>query len=84
VRDAYAKRLIVGVDAAAADNGFVTSLQQALAPFREGRCPVVVRYRSSSAQAMLRLGDEWRVRPSEELLKRLATLTAPDAVTLEY
>ena len=84
VRDAYAKRLVVDIDLARTGEGFVPVLQQILAAYREGRCPVLVRYRNRSAQAMLRLGDEWRVRPSEELIKRLGSLGGPDSVRLEY
>ncbi len=84
VRDAYAKRLVVGIDAARAGDGFVTTLQQTLAAYRQGRCPVVVQYRGPTAKAMVRLGDEWRVRPSEDLLKRLAALASPESVRVEY
>lgn len=84
VRDAYAKRLVIGVNATQAGNGFLPALQEALSTFRDGRCPVVVRYRGADAEAMLRLGDRWRVRPDDELLKRLSQLNGSDSVRVEY
>jgi DNA polymerase III subunit alpha len=64
--------------------GFVTELQQALEPFRGGRCPVTMVYRGPSAGARLQLGEHWRVRPSLELLHRLGGLVGPENVRMEY
>jgi DNA polymerase III subunit alpha len=63
---------------------FVADLQHALEPFRGGRCPVTMVYRGPSAGARLQLGDYWRVRPSLELLQRLAGLVGPENVRMEY
>jgi DNA polymerase III subunit alpha len=64
--------------------GFVAELQHALEPFRGGRCPVMMVYRGPSAAARLELGEQWRIRPSLELLHRLGGLLGPDNVRLEY
>jgi DNA polymerase III subunit alpha len=62
----------------------VAALQHALEPFRGGRCPVLMVYRGPSAAARLQFGDEWRVRPSLELLHRLGALVGPANVRMEY
>jgi DNA polymerase-3 subunit alpha len=36
------------------------------------------------ARGRLRLGDGWRVQPSDELLKRLRQILGPDAVQVIY
>jgi DNA polymerase III subunit alpha len=64
--------------------GFVADLQHALEPFRGGSCPVTMVYQGPSAGARLQLGDHWRVRPSLELLHRLAGLVGPENVRMEY
>jgi DNA polymerase III subunit alpha len=64
--------------------GFVTELQHALEPFRGGHCAVTMVYQGPSAAARLQLGDRWRVRPSLELLHRLAGLVGPENVRMEY
>jgi len=83
-RNHYARRLVLGVDTERAGNGFVGSLREVLEPFCEGNCPVWVEYRGARAQAALRLGERWKVRPTDELLKRLAHLTRNDNVRIEY
>ncbi len=84
VREAYARRLVLRVAAPAFANGSVESLRTALTPFRDGACPVWLEYEGAAASAVLRLGDAWRVRPSDELLQRLAALGGEDAVRVEY
>jgi DNA polymerase-3 subunit alpha len=58
-------------------------LQKVLAPFREGRCPVWIEYRGSGASAMLELGEDWRVHPTDALIERLRELGA-GSVLVEY
>ena len=36
-----------------------------------GSCPLLIRYRRRGAQARLRLPEQWRVQPSDELIQRL-------------
>ncbi len=70
-RARYARALEIDIDEQRAGNGFVNSLSEALLPFREGRCPVRINYRRKDATACVALGDEWKVRPTDELLQRL-------------
>ncbi|MEJ2646365.1 MAG: DNA polymerase III subunit alpha [Gammaproteobacteria bacterium] len=83
-REVYGKRLVIGVDAGRAGNGFVPSLVRALEPYREGRCPVWIDYRNERAEARLSLGERWHVRPTDELLHRLRELAGPAGVRVEY
>jgi len=83
-REAYARRLVVGVESRAAGNGFVATLADILQPFREGRCRVCIDYVGGSAQARLALGEEWSVHPTDELLHRLRELAGNERVSVEY
>jgi len=83
-REVYAKRLVLDVDEVRAGNGFVSSLATVLQPFREGSCPVGIRYLGTSAQAHITLGDEWRVHPTDELLHRLRELAGEARVRMLY
>ncbi|HET8731195.1 MAG TPA: OB-fold nucleic acid binding domain-containing protein, partial [Moraxellaceae bacterium] len=49
-----------------------------------GGCPVRVRYRALQAEAVLRLGEGWRVQATDELLKRLRQQYGSDAVEVLY
>ncbi|MFQ5634462.1 MAG: DNA polymerase III subunit alpha [Gammaproteobacteria bacterium] len=59
-------------------------LKSVLEPFRPGSCEISVFYRHGDAQARLRLGGEWTVRPSRELRDRLARLVGDDGFRLLY
>jgi DNA polymerase-3 subunit alpha len=62
----------------------IGALEQALRPNRGGRCAVAIRYAGESATANVVLGEEWRVRPSQDLIERLGQLVGRDAVELVY
>ncbi|MCP1676164.1 DNA polymerase-3 subunit alpha [Natronocella acetinitrilica] len=84
VREAYARRLVMKLGHQRLGNGALDHLQQTLAPFRDGRCPVWLEYSGDDADAVLRFGESWRVRPTDELLQRLTALTGDGAVRVEY
>jgi DNA polymerase-3 subunit alpha len=83
-RAVHARRLLIRIDATQAGHGFVSGLATVLKPFQEGRTPVYIEYRRPDASAELRLGDAWRVNPTEELLRRLGELAGSDRVRVEY
>jgi DNA polymerase-3 subunit alpha len=83
-REHYARNLLLAVPQEKAANGLVANLERVLAPFREGGCPIALDYRNGAGAARVRLGNEWRVRPSDELLGRLRQLLGEEAVRVEY
>ncbi|MGB5540836.1 MAG: OB-fold nucleic acid binding domain-containing protein, partial [Gammaproteobacteria bacterium] len=83
-RELFARRLVVGIEAAQAGNGFVGSLADILQPFRQGHCRVCIDYAGGAARARLALGEEWAVHPTDELLHRLRELAGRDSVQVEY
>jgi DNA polymerase-3 subunit alpha len=83
-RECYARQLKLRVDASAAGNGFVDHLEETLNPFRAGRIPITVEYHGQSARARLRFGDDWQIRPTDELLSRLRHLAGDHGVVVDY
>jgi DNA polymerase-3 subunit alpha len=83
-RERFAKRLEIHIGTEQAANGFVDSLGQVLKPFNEGGCPVWLDYVGPGAKAKLKLGNEWQVRPTDELLMRLGELAGSDHVNVVY
>ncbi|HEX7026245.1 MAG TPA: DNA polymerase III subunit alpha, partial [Gammaproteobacteria bacterium] len=79
-RQRFGKRLEIGVSAARGANGFIDKLGELLHPHSRGPCPVWIRYQGDSASTYLRLGEQWRVNPNEQLLQRLQALVGQDAV----
>ncbi len=59
-------------------------LRQAMTPFRGGRCPVCVEYLSGQTKTRVMLGNQWKVRPADELLNRLRQKLGAERVWLTY
>jgi DNA polymerase-3 subunit alpha len=83
-RAAFGKGVEIGLGAAARVNGFLDHLDAALKSHRNGRCPVWVRYQGDTAFTCLRLGQDWRVQPSEQLLEKLRGIVGSDGVRVLY
>ena len=87
-RSRFARALQLRVsDELASAGGAVAAagkLQTLLEPFREGGCPIRVRYRNTAAEAELPFGDGWRVRLDDALLDSLREWLSPEAVEVVY
>ena len=83
-REHFGKRLTITLDGKKAGNGFVSSLEEVLGPFREGTCPVCLDYTNREGLARIELGPAWQVKPTDELLHRLRNLMGDEAVVVEY
>ncbi|MCU7797440.1 MAG: DNA polymerase III subunit alpha, partial [Candidatus Thiodiazotropha sp. (ex Myrtea spinifera)] len=69
-----------GLDA----SGFREQLQHILSPFRGGTTGIRLHYQTAQASGDILLGQEWRVNPTDELLRRLEKLTGADSVKVDY
>lgn len=69
-------------------NGQTEALDQdlaaALKPYLAGQTPVIVRYQNKDAQALLKLGEDWRVSPSAELLAAVNAVKGIEYAKLRY
>jgi len=59
-------------------------LAATLRPYRNGETPVIIDYVNGRAEATLRLGAGWRVKPCAELLAAMSGVEAIDQATLVY
>ncbi|WP_290650226.1 DNA polymerase III subunit alpha [Aquisalimonas sp.] len=84
LREVYARCLVVRMSSSQLGNGALEHLEEALTPFREGQCPVWLDYQRPDSRALLRFGNAWRVRPTDELIKRLDGLSGEGNVRIEY
>jgi len=83
-REIYAKRLEIDLDRQHLSQDVSRSLAEVLQPFREGDCPVWIKYLNGRARASLALGQEWRVHPTDELIHRLSEVAGPAGVRIVY
>jgi DNA polymerase-3 subunit alpha len=62
----------------------VQSVREILSDFRGGGLAVHVDYRQPAGRGRLLLGEDWRVRPADDLLKRLRHLLGTGGVEVSY
>jgi len=81
----YARRLVLRLDVRQCEAGVLRQLASVLAEHRaDGRCAVWVEYIGAGARVELAFGQNWRVKPSEALLKRLRELVGAEGAGLLY
>jgi DNA polymerase-3 subunit alpha len=61
-----------------------SALRSTFMPYRNGRATVTIDYSNNRARARLELGDEWSVKPCEELVAALSELEAISDARLLY
>jgi len=83
-REMCGKALVVNINSDHNGNNWIESLQQTLAPYKEGLTALEVDYKNSTARTLIRLGDDWNVVPSDALLADLAALPMVSAVRMKY
>jgi DNA polymerase-3 subunit alpha len=81
-RERYSKYLQIRVSPNKTD--LIAKLSSILEKFRGGRCSILLDYMRQDAKANLRLGDAWRVRPSDALLQLLRETFEEENVEFVY
>jgi DNA polymerase-3 subunit alpha len=62
----------------------ITELAAILDPYRNGDCPVQIRYNRHDAEGCIQLATVWRVHPEDELLHKLRDSYGVSAVQLQF
>jgi DNA polymerase-3 subunit alpha len=85
-RSHYARVLTVnmGSHQQVAPAEICSKLQQLLTPFVGGTTGIRLRYQNRLASGDIQLGQDWRVNPTDELLRRLEQLFGPGSVDVGY
>jgi DNA polymerase-3 subunit alpha len=73
-RGKYAQYIQLDLHHQQLDANFLAALRKIITPFCGGPCPVIIDYEQASATVHLQLGNEWRLKPSDELLTALQAL----------
>ena len=76
------REIRLNVTAARLEQGGIPQLQQILETHRDEICPIILNYRADAAEGDIRLPDQWRVSPDDELLHKLRDSFGQSAVKL--
>jgi DNA polymerase-3 subunit alpha len=81
-RSAFARRLELTVTGDSRVS--VAQLREALTPYRDGRCPILIHYTNALGRAQLALGEEWAVSLTADLMQTLHALLGATNVAIKY
>lgn len=83
-RQNYAAELRIELRHDMIDQPFTDELERMLTGASGGSCPVALVYGGASSRARVRLGERWRVSPSDELIESLRERVGSGSVSLLY
>ncbi|MFT5139714.1 MAG: DNA polymerase-3 subunit alpha [Rhodothermales bacterium] len=78
----YARGVRIAIHGPQQDLGL--DLESTFAPYQDGKAPVFVEYRNKRARVSMTLGNEWKVKPCEELVAALGELESISDACLMY
>ena len=82
-RSSRVLELKLGLRPDVVEAGVTSELKRALSS-SVGVCPIVVEYRQPAGSALIKMGERWRVTPTDTLLDQLKELVGHDCVELIY
>lgn len=83
-RSQAVKQLVLNLAPKEDITNFLEQLPETLAPYRQGACPLTIKYQNQGASAEIQLGKEWQVKPTDALLTELARLCGREQVEVVY
>jgi DNA polymerase-3 subunit alpha len=83
-RQQLARGVCLSVSAEDLESDFAQHLQLLLSPYRSEGCRVRIDFQRADAKGQIMLGDEWQVKPTDELIQRLKETYGRDSVQLVY
>ncbi|TYG35151.1 DNA polymerase III subunit alpha [Lonepinella koalarum] len=83
-RSRYVKSLAIILKQAQITPQFVKQFKSILEPYSGGTIPVHVYYDSPQGRALLKLGVQWCIKPTDDLLMALVEMLGQSSVELEF
>lgn len=83
-RSRYAKSLAISLSQQQITPQFLKRFKSVIEPYSGGTMPINVYYQSPQGRALLKLGIQWYIKPTDELLSELVNMLGESAVELEF
>ncbi|RKZ98761.1 MAG: DNA polymerase III subunit alpha [Gammaproteobacteria bacterium] len=83
-REMCGKTLLVTINHQTELSDIITPMQTTLGPFRDGLTAIELEYINQDARALIRLGEDWKVIPTDTLINDLNNLPTVTAVRMTY
>ncbi len=83
-REMCGKALLISLDNKAELADVATPIKSVIDSFRDGLTVIELEYSNKAARTLLRLGDDWKVTPTDSLMVDLLKLPVVNAVRMKY
>lgn len=83
-RKKYVKCILLKISNGAEENQFSNNLMPILKKYNGGECPIYIFYQNKNAESKIKLGDDWKIFPSEKLISELNNLFGEKNVVVNY
>lgn len=83
-RSHYAKSLAICLTEPQITPQFIKQFKQLITPYSQGTLPIHIYYQSPQGRALIQLGIQWYIRPTDDLLTQLADMLGERSVELEF
>ncbi|MFZ7315021.1 DNA polymerase III subunit alpha [Avibacterium avium] len=83
-RSRYAKSLAICLTQEQLSPHFIKQFKDTLSPYSGGALPINIYYQSPQGRALVKLGVQWSVNPSDELINTLVEMLGESAVEIEF
>jgi len=83
-RARYAKSLAICLNQEQINTTFIKQFKAILEPYSGNTLPVHIYYFSPQGRALVKMGVQWSVNPTDELLGELVEFLGESAVELEF
>jgi DNA polymerase-3 subunit alpha len=82
-REMFAKAIIIQF-ANQVTESCVKLLKDCFALYERGNCPIYIEYQNQDAKVKLKLGQQWNVKPSQEIIAHINTILESQAAIITY
>ncbi|MEI6858567.1 MAG: DNA polymerase III subunit alpha [Shewanella sp.] len=83
-RNHFASAVEVDIDSDMIDETWLDNFQKVVEPWRSGAVPIIVNYAQPQAKAQFKLGGNWKVNPTDEMMLALESLTGAGRVRILF
>jgi DNA polymerase-3 subunit alpha len=80
----YSKSILLSLCQTVITQKLISQIQNVLKPYCHGHCPVAIHYQNQEAKAVMHLGQEWWVEPTDKMLKELRLVLGNEFVKVGY
>jgi len=83
-RELFAKSITIKFANQLVTEQSIHLLKECFVLFERGNCPIYIEYINQDAKVRMKLGHQWNVKPSEEIIAQINTILASQAATISY